>query len=126
MDRCTGECETVNDGLEHSEQCRPLFARQVSKRLDIVLVGQSRQFRHESSAARLEADYLRATIEAIAPLFDQRLHRKTLLARAVAGESGVPFFSISASEFIEKHETLEREELATILGTAAGEISARA
>ena len=26
---------------------------------------------------------------------------KTLLARAVAGESGVPFFSISASEFIE-------------------------
>ena len=26
---------------------------------------------------------------------------KTLLARAVAGEAGVPFFSISASEFIE-------------------------
>ncbi len=28
---------------------------------------------------------------------------KTLLARAVAGESGVPFFSISASEFIEMY-----------------------
>ena len=26
---------------------------------------------------------------------------KTLLAKAVAGEAGVPFFSISASEFIE-------------------------
>ena len=26
---------------------------------------------------------------------------KTLLARAVAGEAGVPFFSISASEFVE-------------------------
>ena len=26
---------------------------------------------------------------------------KTLLARAVAGEAGVPFFSVSASEFIE-------------------------
>jgi len=50
----------------------------VSKRFGIVLVGQSRQFRHESSAARLEADYLRATIEAIAPLFDQRLHRKAV------------------------------------------------
>ena len=26
---------------------------------------------------------------------------KTLLARAVAGEAGVPFFSVSASEFVE-------------------------
>ena len=26
---------------------------------------------------------------------------KTLLARAVAGEAGVPFFSMSASEFVE-------------------------
>ena len=26
---------------------------------------------------------------------------KTLLAKAVAGEAGVPFFSISASEFVE-------------------------
>ncbi|WP_293256745.1 AAA family ATPase [Nannocystis sp.] len=26
---------------------------------------------------------------------------KTLLARAIAGEAGVPFFSLSASEFIE-------------------------
>lgn len=26
---------------------------------------------------------------------------KTLLARAVAGEAGIPFFSISASEFVE-------------------------
>ncbi|MDO8756374.1 MAG: AAA family ATPase, partial [Elusimicrobiota bacterium] len=26
---------------------------------------------------------------------------KTLLARAVAGEAGVPFFSASASEFVE-------------------------
>jgi ATP-dependent 26S proteasome regulatory subunit len=26
---------------------------------------------------------------------------KTLLARAVAGEAGVPFFSLSASEFVE-------------------------
>jgi ATP-dependent Zn protease len=30
----------------------------------------------------------------------QRL-RKTLLARAIAGQAGVPFFSLSASEFIE-------------------------
>ena len=33
---------------------------------------------------------------------------KTLLARAVAGESGVPFFSISASEFIEMFVGLGR------------------
>lgn len=26
---------------------------------------------------------------------------KTLLAKAVAGEAGVPFFSLSASEFVE-------------------------
>ncbi len=26
---------------------------------------------------------------------------KTLLARAMAGEAGVPFFSVSASEFVE-------------------------
>ena len=26
---------------------------------------------------------------------------KTLLARAVAGEAGVPYFSVSASEFVE-------------------------
>lgn len=28
---------------------------------------------------------------------------KTLLARAVAGEAGVPFFSVSASEFVEMY-----------------------
>jgi cell division protease FtsH len=34
-------------------------------------------------------------------LVGQVRHRKTLLARAVAGEAGVAFFSISGSEFVE-------------------------
>src|SRR3712207_8136600 len=35
---------------------------------------------------------------------------KTLLARAVAGEAGVPFFSLSASEFVEAIVGIGRSE----------------
>lgn len=35
---------------------------------------------------------------------------KTLLAKAIAGESGVPFLSISASEFVELLLVLEQAE----------------
>ncbi len=35
---------------------------------------------------------------------------KTLLAKAIAGESGVPFLSISASEFVELFVGVEQAE----------------
>jgi cell division protease FtsH len=44
---------------------------------------------------------------------------KTLLARAVAGEAGVPFFSMSGSDFVEIIETIERKELEELVASAA-------
>ena len=38
---------------------------------------------------------------------------KTLLAKAIAGEAGVPFFSISGSEFVEMFVGVERPASAT-------------
>lgn len=40
---------------------------------------------------------------------------KTLLAKAVAGEAGVPFFSISGSEFVEMFVGMARPKCATCL-----------
>ena len=36
---------------------------------------------------------------------------KTLLARACAGEAGVPFYSISGSDFVEMYQAHRRDEL---------------
>ena len=48
---------------------------------------------------------------------------KTLLARAVAGEAGVPFFSISGSEFVEMFVGVGASRVRDMFSTGQGERS---
>src|SRR6266571_4057690 len=47
---------------------------------------------------------------------------KTLLAKAVAGEAGVPFFSVSASEFVELYGFAARQTIVVLAATNRADI----
>jgi cell division protease FtsH len=48
---------------------------------------------------------------------------KTLLARAVAGEAGVPFVAISGSEFVEMFVGVGASRVRDLFGKAKGNIT---